>query len=200
MPGGKTLLNAVWALLFLVGIAAAAAHGTIAGIGGGVFSQAMQAIELGLDLAAVTAFWFGLSRIAERSGLLHALAKPIIPLLRLGFRGLSKDHPALPMMALNLVANALGLGSAATPFGLKAMVALNEKAPTKGVATDEMILFLVLNSAALNLLPAGAIAMRAAAGSQDPAGTAIASTIVTTVTFCSAIMLNAVFRRFGGRA
>lgn len=191
------MLNAVWALLILTGIAAAAVRGTIAGIGGGVFSQAMQAIELGLDLAAVMAFWFGLSRIAERSGLLQSLARPIVPLLRLGFRRLPADHPAFPSMALNLVANALGLGSAATPFGLQAMVELNADAQAKGIATDEMILFLVLNSAALNLLPAGAIAMRAAAGSQDPAGTAIASTIVTTVAFLSALVLNAMFRRIG---
>ena len=193
------MLNAVWALLILVGIMAAAVGGTIGGIGGGMFSQAMSAIELGLDLAAVMAFWFGISRIAEQSGLLHSLAKPVIPLLRIGFRSLPPDHPALPSMALNLVANALGLGSAATPFGLQAMVELNADVKEKGVASEEMILFLVLNSAALNLLPAGSIAMRAAAGSQDPAGTALASTIVTSVAFLSALILNSIFRRLGRR-
>lgn len=193
------MLNAVWALLILVGIMAAAVGGTIGGIGGGMFSQAMSAIELGLDLAAVMAFWFGISRIAEKSGLLQSLAKPVIPLLRMGFRSLPPDHPALPSMALNLVANALGLGSAATPFGLQAMVELNADVKEKGVASEEMILFLVLNSAALNLLPAGSIAMRAAAGSQDPAGTALASTIVTSVAFMSALILNSIFRRLGRR-
>lgn len=189
------MLNAVWALLMLTALTVGGARGTIAGVGGGLFTQAMQAAKLGIDLAAVMAFWFGLSRIAEKSGLLTSLSAPFLPLLRFLFRKLPPDHPAFALMAMNLAANTLGLGSAATPFGLKAMAELNRTLKTPGTASDEMILFLVLNSAAVNLLPAGAIAMRAAAGSLDPAGTAFASTIVTGVAFISALALHAVFRR-----
>lgn len=179
----------------LTALTVGGARGTIAGVGGGLFTQAMQAAKLGIDLAAVMAFWFGLSRIAEKSGLLTSLSKPFLPLLRFLFRNLPPDHPAFAPMAMNLAANTLGLGSAATPFGLKAMAELNRSLRRPGTASDEMILFLVLNSAALNLLPAGAIAMRAAAGSLDPAGTAFASTMVTGVAFASALVLHAVFRR-----
>lgn len=195
------MLNAVWAALMLTALAVGGARGTIAGLGGGLFSQAMAAAKLGIDLSAVMAFWFGLSRIAEKSGLLTALSRPILPLLRLAFRGLPRDHPAFAPMAMNLAANALGLGSAATPFGLRAMQELSRTLEEPQTASDEMILFLVLNSAALNLLPAGAIAMRAAAGSLDPAGTAIASTIVTAVASVSALLLHWGFRRLQrGRA
>jgi spore maturation protein A len=189
------MLNAVWALLMLVALGVGGVHGTIDSVGSGLFTQAMQAAKLAIDLAAVTAFWFGLSRIAEKSGLLETLARPLMPLLRFLFRKLPEGHPAFPLMAMNLVANALGLGSAATPFGLKAMQELSRAMPDKETASDDMILFLVLNSAALNLLPAGTIAMRAAAGSLDPAGTAVASTIVTGVAFVSALILHGVFRR-----
>ncbi len=189
------MLNAVWALLMLVALGFGGAHGTIDSLGSGLFTQAMQAAKLAIDLAAVTAFWFGLSRIAEKSGLLESLARPLMPLLHWLFRKLPDGHPAFALMAMNLVANALGLGSAATPFGLKAMQELARGMPDRETASDEMILFLVLNSAALNLLPAGTIAMRAAAGSLDPAGTAVASTIVTGVAFVSALILHGVFRR-----
>ena len=189
------MLNAVWALLMLIALGVGGARGTIDSLGSGLFTQAMQAAKLGLDLAAVTAFWFGLSRIAEKSGLLESLARPLMPLLHRLFHRLPGGHPAFPLMAMNLAANALGLGSAATPFGLKAMQELSKALPERGTASDEMILFLVLNSAALNLLPAGTIAMRAAAGSLDPAGTAVASTIVTGVAFASALLLHGAFRR-----
>jgi len=189
------MLNAVWALLMLVALGVGGARGTIDSLGSGLFTQAMQAAKLGIDLAAVTAFWFGLSRIAEKSGLLASLARPLLPLLHRLFRRLPDGHPAFALMAMNLAANALGLGSAATPFGLKAMRELAGGAGDKGTASDEMILFLVLNSAALNLLPAGTIAMRAAAGSLDPAGTAVASTIVTGIAFVSALVLHGAFRR-----
>lgn len=194
------MLNAVWAVLMLTALGVGGARGTIAGLGGGLFTQAMQAAKLGIDLAAVMAFWFGLSRIAEKSGLLTAMSKPIMPILHFAFRTLPRDHPAFGPMAMNLAANALGLGSAATPFGLKAMQELNRTLPERGTASDEMILFLVLNSAALNLLPAGAIAMRAAAGSLDPAGTVLASMIVTGVASVSALILHAGFRRLYARA
>jgi spore maturation protein A len=189
------MLNAVWALLMLVALGVGGARGTIDSLGSGLFTQAMQAAKLAIDLAAVTAFWFGLSRIAEKSGLLETLARPLMPLLRRLFRRLPAGHPAFPLMAMNLVANALGLGSAATPFGLKAMQELARAMRDKETASDDMILFLVLNSAALNLLPAGTIAMRAAAGSLDPAGTAVASTLVTGVAFVSALALHGAFRR-----
>jgi len=189
------MLNAVWALLMLVALGVGGARGTIDSLGSGLFTQAMQAMKLALDLAAVTAFWFGLSRIAEKSGLLGSLARPLMPLLRRLFRKLPEGHPALTLMAMNLAANALGLGSAATPFGLKAMKELAATARERETASDEMILFLVLNSAAINLLPAGTIAMRAAAGSLDPAGTALASTIVTSVAFVAALVLHGTFRR-----
>jgi len=194
------MLNAVWALLMLTALGVGGARGTIDSVGAGLFAQAMQATKLGIDLAAVTAFWFGLSRIAEKSGLLDALARPILPLLRVLFRKLPPGHPAFSLMAMNLAANALGLGSAATPFGLKAMQELAAGQPERRSASDEMILFLVLNSAALNLLPAGVIAMRAAAGSLDPSGTALASTIVTAIAFTSALVLHAMFRRLAGRS
>jgi spore maturation protein SpmA/spore maturation protein SpmB len=127
------------------------------------------AVELAIGLVGVMALFLGLMKVAEAGGMLTILARLIRPLMVKLFPDVPPDHPAMGAMILNLAANALGLGNAATPFGIRAMQELDTLNPRHGTATDSMALFLAINTSSVTLLPTGVIALRAAAGSSDPA-------------------------------
>ena len=127
------------------------------------------AVELAIGLVGVMALFLGLMKVAEEGGMLTILARLIRPLMVRLFPDVPPDHPAMGAMILNLSANALGLGNAATPFGIRAMQELDRLNPQKGTASDSMALFLAINTSSVTLLPTGVIALRASAGSADPA-------------------------------
>jgi spore maturation protein SpmA len=148
-----------------------------------VIDAASGAVTLSLGLIGVMALFLGLMKVAERGGLLVVIAKTVRPLMVRLFPEVPADHPAMGAMILNLSANVLGLGNAATPFGIRAMQELDKINPVKGTATNAMALFLAINTSSVTLLPTGVIAIRAAAGSQDPAGilpTTLFATICST--------------------
>jgi spore maturation protein SpmA len=148
-----------------------------------VIDAASGAVTLSLGLIGVMALFLGLMKVAEHGGLLVVIAKTVRPLMVRLFPEVPADHPAMGAMILNLSANVLGLGNAATPFGIRAMQELDKINPVKGTATNAMALFLAINTSSVTLLPTGVIAIRAAAGSQDPAGilpTTLFATICST--------------------
>lgn len=152
-------------------------------LSGAVVDAASGAVTLALGLIGVMALFLGLMKVAERGGLLVVIAKTVRPLMVRLFPEVPADHPAMGAMILNLSANVLGLGNAATPFGIRAMQELDKINPVKGTATNAMALFLAINTSSVTLLPTGVIAIRAAAGSQDPAGilpTTLFATICST--------------------
>ncbi|MBI3004155.1 MAG: nucleoside recognition protein [Ignavibacteriales bacterium] len=137
---------------------------------------ANTAVEISLGLIGIMALWLGIMKIAEEAGLIKVLTKMLTPLTRRLFPDVPSDHPAIGAMIMNIAANMLGLSNAATPMGLKAMEELNKLNTKLGTATNAMCTFLVINTSGLTLIPATAIAVRAAAGSANPAliiGTAI---------------------------
>jgi spore maturation protein SpmA len=131
--------------------------------------SAAGAVDLALGLVGVMTLFLGLVKVAEAGGLLRIIAQLIRPLMVRLFPDVPGDHPAMGAMILNLSANVMGLGNAATPFGIRAMQELNRLNPVPGTATDAMALFLAINTSSVTLLPTGVIALRAAAGSMDPA-------------------------------
>jgi spore maturation protein SpmA len=147
--------------------------------------SASDAVTLVIGLIGVLALFMGLMRILEEAGLLQTIAKLISPGLKWLFPDVPANHPAFGAMVMNLSANVLGLGNAATPFGLKAMQELEKLNPHPGTATNAMVLFLAINTSSVTLLPTKVIALRASAGSHDPAGI-IATTLVATL--CSTIV------------
>ncbi len=147
-------------------------------------SAATGAVELAIGLVGVMTLFLGLMKVAEAGGMLNILARLIRPLMVRLFPDVPADHPAMGAMILNLSANALGLGNAATPFGIRAMQELEKLNPQQGTATNAMALFLAINTSSVTLLPTGVIALRAAAGSSDPAGilpTTLFATIGSTM-------------------
>ena len=146
--------------------------------------SATGSVDLALGLVGVMTLFLGLMKVAESGGLLTIVARLIRPLMVRLFPSVPPDHPAMGSMILNMSANALGLGNAATPFGIRAMQELDRLNPEKGTATNAMVLFLAINTSNVTLLPTGVIALRAAAGSHDPAGilpTTLFATLFSTI-------------------
>lgn len=156
----------------------------------GMIDQASASVTLAIGLVGVMALFLGLMKVAEAGGLLVIIARTIRPLMTRLFPEVPADHPAMGAMILNFSANVLGLGNAATPFGIRAMQELDNLNPHKGTASNAMVLFLAINTSAITLLPTGVIALRAAAGSVDPAAivptTLFATICSTTIAICAA--------------
>jgi len=168
----------------------------MAALGNAMIESASGAVELAIGLVGVMALFLGLMKVAEKGGLLIVIARLVRPLMVRLFPEVPPDHPAMGAMILNMSANALGLGNAATPFGIRAMQQLDTLNKYKGTATNAMILFLAINTSSVTLLPTGVIAIRAAAGSADPAGivpTTLFATICSTIV---AIISVKLFQRF----
>lgn len=126
------------------------------------------AVEIAIGLIGIMALWLGVMKVAQEAGIINIIAKLVRPITRWLFPKIPEDHPAIGAMIMNIAANMLGLSNAATPLGLKAMEGLDTLNPNKGEATDDMCTFLVINTSAITLIPATAIAIRASLGSANP--------------------------------
>jgi spore maturation protein A len=168
-------------------------------INDGLIHYAKVAVELSIGLIGLMALWLGLMKIAEQAGLIARLARALKGITRRLFPDVPADHPAMGAMIMNISANMLGLGNAATPLGLKAMEELNKLNKKPGTATDAMCTFLVINTSNVQLIPATVIAIRAAAGSTNPTeilGPAILATTISTVVGLITVKLLSKWRFF----
>ena len=167
----------IWAGFFIVGFAAALAQWLFLGdadifhrVVDGTFDSARFAVmDIALPLAGVMTLWMGFLALGEKAGAIDAVARVIAPFFARIFPGVPRDHPATGLMVMNYAANFLGLDNAATPIGLKAMESLQTLNPKKDEATDAQIMFLVLNTAGMTLIPVSVMAQRAILGASDPA-------------------------------
>jgi len=142
------------------------------------------AVTIALGLIGIMALWLGVMKVADEAGIIKSIAGTLKPLTKKLFPEIPSDHPAMSAMIMNISANMLGLGNAATPFGLKAMEEMEKINPDKGTASNSMVTFLAINTAGLTLIPATAIAVRAASGSSNPAiiiGTSIFGSLCATI-------------------
>lgn len=170
--------------------------GTMQALSSQTLSAANQSVQLALGLVGAMALFLGLMNVAEKGGLLKVLARLMRPWLIRLFPYVPPDHPAMGAMILNLSANALGLGNAATPFGIRAMQHLEGLNPLKGTATKAMILFLAINTSNVTLLPTGVIALRASLGSNNPAGILPTTLFASLMSTLTAIFLAKLCERF----
>lgn len=189
-------MNWIWLGLIVLSVVAAAFNGTMAAVTEASVNSAKSAVTLALGLVGVMAFWLGLMRIVQEGGLLHSLARLLRPVMVRLFPDVPSDHPAMSAMIMNMATNMLGLGNAATPFGIRAMQELERLNPQPGVATNAMALFLAINTSNVALAPLGVIALRASVGSSNPAGiwltTLLATTFSTLVGITAAKLLQRV--------
>lgn len=189
------MVNIIWAALIFIAIIYSFFIGNFETINNGILTHATSGMNLILEMMPLIVLWTGIMKIAENSGLLEIFSRILNPLLSKLFPSLKKDHKALGYIASNIAANMLGLGSAATPFGLKAMEELQKDNPKKDTATEAMITFLVLNTGGVTLIPTTVIALRMMYGSANPTEIIITSILATTVSSFSGLMLDYMIRR-----
>ncbi len=198
---GGALLNWIWLGLILVSIAYAGGTGTMGAVSTAMFDGAKGAVNLVIGLIGSMMLFLGLMNVAREGGLLAWVTRLLRPVMAKLFPDVPEDHPAMGAMVMNFASNILGLGNAATPFGLKAMSELARLNPHPGVATDSMVLFLAINTSAITLMaPTGTMALRAAAGSEVPAAIWIPTLIATTCSTVAAISTVFFLRRRAGYA
>ncbi len=194
---GVHVLNFVWVGLVVAGVLVAALHGQVQLVTTSAFASAKLAVETVIALTGILIFWLGIARVAETSGLMQAFTGLLRPIFRRLFPSLDADGPAMSAILLNVSANMLGLGQAATPFGLKAMQEMqrvnDERDPH--TASDAMVTFLVLNTAGITLIPATVIAYRATAGSQNPTEIVGVTLAASTCSTLLALVLDRILRR-----
>ncbi len=163
------MLNAVWLALVLGSVLFAAVAGNMEALSAAVLPAAENAVSLVIKLTGAMMLFLGLVRIATEGGLLRAVVRVLRPLLRRLFPEVPEDHPAMGAITMNFAANMLGLGNAATPFGIKAVIELDKLSALRGSASNAMALFLAINTSSIVLMaPTGTVAVRAATGSEMP--------------------------------
>ena len=178
------MLNYIWFGLMTVALIVAAIKGTAGEVTKASVESAKTAVEISIGLIGIMALWLGMMRIAERAGLVTLMARVLSPVLKFLFPEVPRDHPAMGAIVMNLAANMLGLSNAATPLGIKAMEELQELNVDKETASNAMVMFMSLNTANVQLIPATVIGILAAAGSKQPTyiiGTTLAATAIGTV-------------------
>jgi spore maturation protein A len=163
------MLNYIWVGMLLIGIVVGILNGRMEIVTQAAVSSAGKAVELCIGLLGIMCLWTGLMEIAQKSGMVEVISRGLKPVLRFLLPKVPAKHPAMGAVVMNLTANFLGLGNAATPLGIKAMNELQKLNSKKDTATDAMCMFLVLNTTAIQLIPSTIIALRSAAGSQNPA-------------------------------
>ncbi len=195
VASGGRLLNAIWLGLVLVSVLVAAFTGRMEELQQQTLEGAKNAVQLVIGLLGAMAFFLGLMRVAREGGLLLSVSRALAPLMRRLFPDVPADHPAMSAMIMNLASNVLGLGNAATPFGLKAMVELEKLNARPGVASDATVLFIAINATVIHLFPLGTIAIRAGAGSTAPASIWIPTLLATFASCTTAVLAHFALRR-----
>jgi spore maturation protein SpmA len=196
------VLNYVWLAFFLISFVVALIrliffHDTaiFTNVMSGMFDSAKTGAEISLGLAGIMTFWLGIMRVGEKAGMIRAFAKAVDPFFSKLFPGIPKNNPAMGSILMNFSATALGLDNAATPLGLQAMKELQELNPQKETATDAQIMFLVLNTAGITIIPTSVIAIRLASGAANAADIFIPSLIGTLISFLSGMIAVAMYQR-----
>ncbi|WP_353140337.1 nucleoside recognition domain-containing protein [Pseudopedobacter sp.] len=195
-------LNYVWITFFVIAFIVALFKLIFLGdvqifsnVMNGMFDSAKTGAEISLGLVGIMTFWLGIMKIGEKAGMISLFAKGVNPFFSKLFPQIPKNHPSNGSIIMNFSANMLGLDNAATPVGLKAMQELQELNPNKETATNAQIMFLVLNTAGITLIPTSVIALRMANGATNPADIFIPALIGTFISFISGMLAVAAFQK-----
>lgn len=195
MTKKPSAINIIWFSLILIATVTAAYTGKMENITKAMFDSAKGAVVLAIGLVGPMALWLGIMKVVEAGGLMKIIARAIRPVMIRLFPDVPEDHPAMSAMIMNMAANALGLGNAATPMGIKAMKELDTLNPEKGTATNSMCLFLAINTSSVTLLPLGVITVRAGAGAVNPSAILLTSMLATACSTIAAVIAAKLFAR-----
>jgi len=189
------MLNIIWLGLIISAIIISLFNGTTDAVVLSITSAAQQAVTIAIGLIGIMALWLGIMRIAEDAGLIKLIGRLLTPIMKALFPSVPADHPAMGSMTLNIAANMLGLGNAATPFGLRAMEQLAKLNPHPKIATNAMCTFLAINTSSVQLIPTTAIAILAANGDMHPTRIIFPALIATCCSTIAAIFAVKFFEK-----
>ncbi len=189
-------MNYVFIILIAGSLIIGVLNGTLGDVTNAMLEACNLAVKIAFSLIGIMAFWLGMMRIAEKSGLVKFLAKILEPFAKLLFKDKGNNEHVTGDIAMSIAANALGLTNAATPIGLKVMKELQEDNPDKNSATDSMCMFLGMNTAGFQIIPATVIAVLVGAGAKNPTEIILPTLIVTTLAFLTAIFTALILKKF----
>ena len=188
-------MNYIFFALIAVSIVVGIFNNTLNEVVNSMLSACNIAVKISFSLIGIMAFWLGIMRIAEKSGLVQILSKLLNPIAKILFKDVKKDSPVVGDITMSVAANALGLTNAATPIGLKVMKELQDDNKNKDTATDSMCMFLGMNTAGFQIIPATVIAVLVGVGAKNPSEIILPTLIVTTISFLVAIITALIFRK-----
>lgn len=189
------MINFIWAGMILVGIVVAVFTGNIEAVTESAMNSAQTAVDISLGLVGIMTLWLGIMKIAEDSGFVEALARGLKPIMIRLFPDVPAEHPAMGAIIMNIAANMLGLGNAATPFGIKAMKELQTLNNTNDTATNAMVTFLAINTSAVTLIPVNTIAILNSAGATDATSIIGPTLVATTISTVVAVSIAKAFSK-----
>lgn len=189
------MLNKLWGIMLLAGIIVAAFTGKIGEAGTAAIDSSKEAVTLCIAMLGVMSMWTGIMNVAKRAGLIDAMTRALRPALRYLFPGVPEGHRANEYIASNIIANMLGLGWAATPYGLKAMEEMKELNRGSHIASADMCTFLIINISSLQLIPVNIIAYRSEYGSISPTSIIGMGLVATLVSTAAGVIFSVVARR-----
>jgi spore maturation protein A len=190
------LINVIWFIILTFGLGFGLVTGKGDIVSKSVVTTAGSTVEFIIKLAGLMCIWCGIMKIAEQSGLTDKLAKLLRPLLKHIFKEAAKDEKAMGAIVMNLTANMMGLSNAATPFGIKAMEEMDRLNKDKGIASNDMALFLVLNAACIQLVPTTVLSIRAATGSANPGAIIIPAIFATATAAVMGVIFAKILQRY----
>ncbi len=189
-------MNYIFYGLIVLSIVIGAINGKLPDVVNSILTGAEKSVQIAFSLIGIMAFWLGIMKIAEQSGLVEFIAKLISPITKRLFDEIPPEDPAIGNIAMNFSANALGLTNAATPMGIRAMQDLQKHNIDRKTASNSMCMLLAMNTAGFQLIPATVIAVLVGIGYKNPTEIIAPTLLVTSFTFISAIIIAKIFQRF----
>lgn len=189
-------MNIIWFLLVTISIVFSIITGKTEELTKSIFDAAKSAVEVSLYLLGIVSLWLGITKIIEDSGLIYHISKTFQPVISKLFKKIPKEHPAITSITLNFLANIFGLGNAATPLGIKAMHDLQTLNEDKETITFEMMLFIVINTASIQLIPFSVVGILSQYGSQNPTAIVLPTVIATVISAVIAVINLFIFKKF----
>lgn len=191
------MLNVLWPLFLIISIVYAIFTGRIEEINNSIFDSVEGAVQLSITLLGTICLWNGIMQIASKTSLIKKFIRILNPFMKFLFPDIKKGDKVHEEMSMNIIANVLGLGNAATPMGLKAMKSLQKQNTKKDTISNSMAMFIVLNTASLEIIPTTVIAIRSSLGSENPTGIILQVWIVTICALLSAVFATKIFIKLG---
>lgn len=182
------MLNIIWPLFIIVSFIYAILNGRVAEVNNSIFESTKLAVELSISLLGTICLWNGIMQIASKTNIVKHLSKLLNPIIKRLFPDINKEEKVHEEITMNMIANIMGLGNAATPLGLKAMKSMQKKNKDKSRLSNSMAMFIIINTASIQLIPTTVIAIRSSLGSNNPTAMIIPVWIATVCAAAAAII------------